>query len=393
MIEEDELPEDWKVKNLGEVANFQNGKYLPKKDMIEEGEHPVYGSNGLLGYYDDYWVEDNSAILIGRVGSCGEINTVGENCWATDNSIVMWTGDDIMSQFAEYYLVSFDFNPLIREASQPLIRQGDVKDISIPVPPLDEQERIVEAVGERLERVERLETSVANVGRLADEYEDSLLSYLLTGRNIGKEEISEDEEWFGQIPDDWNVKKLNDIGSRVSSMTEPESGTKYSLYSFDSVDDGSGYYEVYGEDIGSRKRELNGGEVMISRLNPRINRVQIVDEEHEYPPIASSEFVAIDVEDSINREYLYEYLRNPILQDRLTNNVTGATGSRTRVGFDFVMESRIPVPPREKQEEIVSNLRNIDFSLLQKSRSDISSLFSEYRASVLSHAFRGKIDY
>lgn len=340
-------------------------------------------------------------VVIARSGSIGQAYVYkeqdGRMVYASYLIKFSLDTEQVLTEFIDVYTRTPMYWKQVHSAGkgavQTNINAGSVKDFDIPVPPLDEQERIVEAVEERLERVERLEKSVENVGRLADEYEDSLLSYLLTGRHLNQEKIPESEEWFGQIPENWEVKKLSEIGSRVRSMTEPESGRIYSIYSFDSVDDGSGYYEVDGKDIGSRKRQLNGGEVMISRLNPRINRVQKVGKKHEYPPIASSEFVAIDIEDNMSREYLYEYLRNPILQERLTNHVTGSTGSRSRVGFDFVMNSKVPVPPKDTQREIVDNIRKVDFDTLEKSYSDVSKLFDEYRDSVLSHAFRGEVDY
>jgi type I restriction enzyme S subunit len=170
-------------------------------------------------------------------------------------------------------------------------------------------------------------------------------------------------------------------------MTEPESGKKYCLYSFKAVDDGSGYHIQDGGEIDSRKRELQGGEVLISRLNPRINRVQRVSDEHEYTPIASSEFVVIE-QSEIDSEYLYHYLKSPYIYHRLTNHVTGSTGSRSRVGFDFVMDSPIPVPPSEEQRRIVEQVESVDMNRVHRAVEDVVDLFDEYRDSVLSYAFK-----
>lgn len=421
MISQDDIPEGWEINNLGEFIE-SNGVFLTDGDWIEKDDMDEDGQIGIvqLGQiergkllFDDVsryitrdWAENNNC----TIAKAGDI-VISRMSPVLGGAIVPEHADDFVvpvdamiarglksptKEYLTHYLncpYSIQFGEHISKgATRTRVSQSDARELPVPVPPLDEQECIVQAVEGRLERVEQLEKSVENVGRLANEYEDSLLSYLLTGRNLYQEEAPESEDWFGQIPEDWEIKELREIGSRVSSMTEPESGDTYNLYSFDSVDNVSGYYEVDGGEIGSRKRELDGGEVMISRLNPRINRVQKVDEEHKYPPIASSEFVVIDIEDYVNKDYVYEYLRNPILQERLTNHVTGSTGSRSRVGFDFVMDSNIPVPPKNVQQEIVDNIRRVDFGKLEKSYSDVSNLFDEYRNSVLSHAFTGGFD-
>ena len=74
-----------KLTNLGNIANFLNGKSSPER--IEGGEYPVYGANGIIGFSDYYNSEENS-IIIGRVGSyCGSLFYSKTRCWITDNSI------------------------------------------------------------------------------------------------------------------------------------------------------------------------------------------------------------------------------------------------------------------------------------------------------------------
>ena len=411
MISEDDVPDSWEIKKIGDIFlgmdtgntprrsndNFWGGdvrwakageissvkKYISETDekITQNASQSTYGENHVF------------VTIIGAGLGSAAIPT--SEMAINQQNVAVKLNEKMKREYFYHYINSISdyLNSLGRGGGQQAINQTVLKDVNIPVPPLDEQERIVEAVEGRLNRIERLEQSVENIGRLTEEYKDSLLSYLFTGRSLSQEKNSDDQEWLEQIPEGWDVRELREIGSRISSMIEPESGNKYSLYSFNSVDDGSGYYEVDEKDIGSRKRELSGGEVMISRLNPRINRVQTVDDEHKYPPIASSEFVAIDVESYVIREYLYEFLTNPILQDRLTNHVTGSTGSRSRVGFDFVMDSKIPVPPESTQKEIVKKIREVDFTTLERSRSNVSKLSDEYRNSVLSYAFRGEFDY
>lgn len=409
MIEEDfwSAPNSWSMKKFEDVSKTVSGKAFDSSrfsDENKDGYTPVVRIRDIHNTdtesytdqdFDSKYKVESGDLLVGMDGSFEASFWKGGDSALNQRVLKIKSVEEIKIEWIKFWLdiiLPYIHSRVPKATVKHLSVQKHLNSSVLPVPPLNEQERIVEAVEERLERVERLEKSVEGIGRLAEEYEDSLLSYVFTGRSFNQEKMSDGGEWFKQIPENWEVRELGEIGRRISSMTDPESGKIYSLYSFDSVDDGSGYYEVDGGEIGSRKRKLSGGEVMISRLNPRINRVQKIETEHEHPPIASSEFVAIDVENYVTREYLHEYLRNPILRKRLINHVTGSTGSRARVGFDFVMDSRIPVPPKNEQEEIVEKIRNVDFDILEKSYSDVSTLFAEYRDSVLSHAFQGEMN-
>lgn len=169
----EEVPDDWSVTTLGEVGDFRNGKYLPKKDM-DGGEFTVYGSNGAIGSHSEFWVE-NPCIAIGRVGSCGEVNRVEDDAWISDNAIVFWP-TDINYEYAFQFLSKYDFDHLISQAAQPLIRQGDVKDIEIPLPPRAEQNR----VAEQLFNAEKIQMTVGQKTKGIDLKQSTLKKSMLS---------------------------------------------------------------------------------------------------------------------------------------------------------------------------------------------------------------------
>ena len=60
---------NWRSCALGDIITFQRGYDLPREKMIE-GEYPVVGSNGIIGYHSEYTTEAPS-ISIGRSGNVG----------------------------------------------------------------------------------------------------------------------------------------------------------------------------------------------------------------------------------------------------------------------------------------------------------------------------------
>lgn len=161
-----------------------------------------------------------------------------------------------------------------------------------------------------------------------------------------------------ELPEGWKWKKLNEVCNRRRSTLDPKENLneKYAYYSFPAFDKGKNYVIEQGNEINSRKRVLKTGDVLISRLNPRIQRITIVEEE-KLTKIGSTEYVALELkEDNLLNKYLYYYLFSNSVQTYLKNLISGSTKSRARVSYSQVMEISIPIPPLKEQEEIVNQI-------------------------------------
>ncbi|EHL9319960.1 restriction endonuclease subunit S [Escherichia coli] len=122
---------------IGEHLLIRNGKSSPSRAIT--GEYPVYGSNGIIGYSDEYNANENT-IIIGRVGSyCGSVYISGKKCWVTDNAIIGTAKNENESHFWFYLLKKIDLNNYSTGSGQPLINQTIINTISITIPKLSEK--------------------------------------------------------------------------------------------------------------------------------------------------------------------------------------------------------------------------------------------------------------
>ncbi|MGS3822503.1 restriction endonuclease subunit S, partial [Escherichia coli] len=114
---------------IGEHLLIRNGKSSPSRAIT--GEYPVYGSNGIIGYSDEYNANENT-IIIGRVGSyCGSVYISGKKCWVTDNAIIGTAKNENESHFWFYLLKKIDLNNYSTGSGQPLINQTIINTISV----------------------------------------------------------------------------------------------------------------------------------------------------------------------------------------------------------------------------------------------------------------------
>ena len=119
-----------------------------------------------------------------------------------------------------------------------------------------------------------------------------------------------------------------------------------------------------GDEIASNKVVVQKNDILLCKINPRINRVWVVSDESDKQNIASSEWIVIR-NNEYNPEFLAWYLRTPKFQKLMTSEVTGIGGSLTRAQPKCVAEYPVPVLDRKSQDEIVDILNKckcvIDF--------------------------------
>ncbi|MCF6364155.1 MAG: restriction endonuclease subunit S [Gammaproteobacteria bacterium] len=84
-----EIPKHWEVKRISYVALLKSGDSIVSEQIKESGDYPVYGGNGLRGFFESYNHEGSYA-LIGRQGAlCGNINYTHGKFWASEHAIVV----------------------------------------------------------------------------------------------------------------------------------------------------------------------------------------------------------------------------------------------------------------------------------------------------------------
>jgi len=183
------------------------------------------------------------------------------------------------------------------------------------------------------------------------------------------------------------------VGSRGRTVNPARSPTKlFELYSIPSFPTRVPEF-VTGNQIGSSKQEVESGTVLLSKINPRINRAWVVANHTTNPKIASTEWITFPPDERVLPEFLSYYLQQDWIRDFLASNASGVGGSLMRVKGTTLRELPFAYPDRREQATIVSWLDE-EFSRLDKSTSSLgkaAKLLSRYRNSVLKAACEGNL--
>lgn len=174
------IPKNWVWVRLGDVISVSSGKNLTQKQMKGTGKYPVYGGNGITGYFDEYLVEKNT-IVIGRVGYyCGSALKVISNSWVTDNAlIVKYSKSLFFPDFLLYLLNQLNLKDSSVSTAQPVISAQRIYPLKFPLPPLNEQKRIVAKIEELLPFIEEYDKKEQKLTTLNQQFPDQLKKSIL----------------------------------------------------------------------------------------------------------------------------------------------------------------------------------------------------------------------
>ncbi|EOZ9155678.1 TPA: restriction endonuclease subunit S [Citrobacter freundii] len=195
------------------------------------------------------------------------------------------------------------------------------------------------------------------------------------------------------IPTNWCVSTIGDVNNYNSLTFNPKSFQEdtFELYSVPSFASGSPEV-LLGKDIASNKQYIKFKDILLCKINPRINRVWCVKENTEFPQIGSSEWIVIR-QPLIHEDFLTYFLQTQSFRDLLCSDVSGVGGSLTRAQPKRVATYHVPIAPFQEQKIIAEKL---DTLLAQvdstKARLEqIPQVLKRFRQAVLASATSGKL--
>lgn len=135
--------EGWEEKVWDDVLEIRSGRNQ-KQVLNPEGKYPILGSAGkVMGYADDFICEEYTTI-VGRKGTINNPMLIKEKFWNVDTAFGLHAKDGLNKLYLFYFCRSFDFEKMDRGSGRPSLVKSDLLKIKMPVPSLENQQRIIE---------------------------------------------------------------------------------------------------------------------------------------------------------------------------------------------------------------------------------------------------------
>ena len=176
------IPEHWKITKVQYLAQLKSGYNLTTEEITDNGLYPVYGGNGIRGYYDKYFLEGDY-VLIGRQGAlCGNINYSTNKSWATEHAVVCYPKIKYVTRWFGELLRVMNLNQYSLAAAQPGLAVERIKLLPIPIIPLSEQQAIADYLNQRCSEIDELISIKQQKIEKLKEYKKSLIFECVTGK-------------------------------------------------------------------------------------------------------------------------------------------------------------------------------------------------------------------
>ena len=168
-------PENWSYQELSSIANIASGKRPPVKSDIFNQETPIsiVGAASVMGFTSEANHTDK-ILVTGRVGTHGVIQRFNTPCWTSDNTLVITSP---YYEFTNQILHRIDYSSMNRGSTQPLITQGDMKNVVVLVPDEDTLAKFEEFAGSLMAKWEANNNENVKLASLRD----TLLPKLMSG--------------------------------------------------------------------------------------------------------------------------------------------------------------------------------------------------------------------
>ena len=122
---------------------YLNSKAKTKNEI---GEYPVYGSTGIIAR-TDISIYNKTNILVARVGANAGYTHLAHGAYdVSDNTLIVDVKNEYNLKYVYYQLVNIGLNRYAKGGGQPLVTAGQIKEVLIPVPSMEIQIQIVDAL-------------------------------------------------------------------------------------------------------------------------------------------------------------------------------------------------------------------------------------------------------
>ena len=196
-----ELPKGWDSSSLLDIVDLHDSQRIPlnqKQRAERPGKYPYYGANGFI--FDDNY------ILLAEDGgyfddpSRGVAYEVSGRFWVNNHAHILSPCSGIPRRFLTYALNSLNWMSYVGGSTRLKLTQESMRWVLIPVPPLNEQRRIVAKLDSLFARSRRARGELERIPKLCDRYKQAILAAACSGRLTA--------DWREQNPDVETTTKL-----------------------------------------------------------------------------------------------------------------------------------------------------------------------------------------
>ena len=392
-----EVPESWVWTTIGELLINRDSERIPLSTAVREKQtnkiYDYYGAAGVIDKVDNY-IFSERLLLIGEDGA-NLLSRSKDNAffadgkyWVNNHAHVLDCTNKIALDFVAFVINAFSLDMYITGSAQPKLSQDNLNKILIPLPPLDEQRRLIEAKNEWFAIIDELELNKQDLQEIVKQTKSKVLDLAIHGKLVPQDPNDEpamellkrinpatkpcDTSHYGNLPKGWCIVRLGDIYNHTTGKALKKSNTngvlrKYittsNLYwnSFDLTEVRSMYFtDEEIEKCTVHKGDLllcNGGDVGRAAIWNYDEDICIQNHISRLRPKYENTI------DNLFYYYILMYLKQK-------GSLNGKGVAITSLSAADLLSIPVPLPPKKEQVRIVQKIQETE-TVLQAISADL----------------------
>lgn len=398
------LPTGWKWVRLGDLYQI-NPKMTAHDDTLVSFVPMEKISPGMTGSFTfearpwgkvkkGYTQFANGDVAFAKISPCFEngksmlVQDLKNGIGAGTTELVIIRQPSISQKYTFYIISNDDFirrgvQTYSGTVGQQRVSMDFVRNYPIPLPPREEQERIVARIESLFARLDEAREKVDAVAESYETRKAALLHKAFSGELTATWRVEKG------VSADWRNVLFIHVAEVKSNLVDPADFQDFPHIAPDNIEKKTGrlfqYNTIAKDMVTSGKHRFYPGQILYSKIRPYLSKVVITD----FDGLCSADMYPIEAKE--NTKYLWYYM---LSEDFLEQASTA--GSRSvlpKINQKELSRINIRIPTLPEQEEIV---RLLD-SLLERERQireaaeQVRERIDLMKKAILARAFRGEL--
>lgn len=410
------IPNNWCWVRLGNITQIKGGKRIPKgTSLLKENtgykyirvtdmkngtvlnDDIHYISKDIYNKISNYTISKNDIYITcaGTIGRVGIIPVEFDGANLTENAdkiIIKHINKNLLVKVLSSYIVQKQIQEVITTGCQPKLAIKKIEQLKIPLPPINEQQRIVERIESLFVKLDRAKELIENTLAQFEQNKMAILHKAFTGELTAR--------WRKENNIDlssWQEKTIDELCTSLKYGTSKKSKPEGSVVVLrmgnlqnGEIDWSNLMYTDDKDDI--EKYLLKKGDVLFNRTNSPelVGKTSIY--RGEYPTIYAGYLIKLDYGKDIIGEYL-NYMMNSTKAKHYCYTVKTDGVSQSNINAKKIGAFEIPVPTIEEQQEIVNILDKLlaKYNKIKNLEQQLEKI-ELLKKAILAKAFRGELD-
>lgn len=413
------IPNNWCWVRLGNITQIKGGKRIPKgTSLLKENtgykyirvtdmkngtvlnDDIHYISKDIYNKISNYTISKNDIYITcaGTIGRVGIIPVEFDGANLTENAdkiIIKHINKNLLVKVLSSYIVQKQIQEVITTGCQPKLAIKKIEQLKIPLPPINEQQRIVERIESLFVKLDRAKELIENTLAQFEQNKMAILHKAFIGELTAKWRKENNIDLFS-----WQDYQLKDICEKITDGTHnspintdlgdymyitakniKEEGIDLSKITYVSSDIHEKIYARCNVEFGDVLYIKDGATTGIATINTIKEQFSLL----------SSVAVLKPKKNKLLAKYLVYKLNSNEVRNMMINNMSGV--AITRLTLTKIKQAKMKFPTIEEQQEIVNILDKLlaKYNKIKNLEQQLEKI-ELLKKAILAKAFRGELD-